>query len=242
MPITQEIGQTGRALAKQTLSRVKRPAASRRFVNAVDAAPAGRVHVNVGAGALPVKGWINTDVHWRAAHYLDLTRPWPCGTNRLDRIFGGHVIEHLSLDKGRHFLRHAQEALKPGGRIRLATPDARGSAEAYRGGSAQLWKTDPFSTPSTSCATPSLDMNTGLATSTTKAYSPPNCAWPGSLTLWPASLDKAKTSPLWAWNIGRLASTGQSNSSWKRQSLVNPGVSVGGDIDLPAARPGGAAD
>jgi predicted SAM-dependent methyltransferase len=62
---------------------------------------------------------------------LDITRTWPCGPWRIDRVYGSHVIEHLPLADGRRFLTHACVALKPGGRIRLATPDARGSAEAY---------------------------------------------------------------------------------------------------------------
>lgn len=87
--------------------------------------------VNVGAGTVVLPGWINTDVLWRSDMYLDLTKPWPVPTESIDRIYGDNVIEHFSLQTARDVLRHCYRALRPGGAIRLATPDLERTARAY---------------------------------------------------------------------------------------------------------------
>ena len=63
--------------------------------------------------------------------YLDLTRPWPVPPGSVDRIFGDNVIEHFPLDVACTVLRHCHNALRPGGAIRLATPDVERTARAY---------------------------------------------------------------------------------------------------------------
>jgi predicted SAM-dependent methyltransferase len=107
----------------------RRPFSQRRFKQAV--AAARPVRVNVGGAGHPLDGWINTDVHWRARHYLDLAKPWPVPAGSIDAIYGDNVIEHLPLEVGRAALRHALVALRPGGAIRLATPDGERTARAY---------------------------------------------------------------------------------------------------------------
>jgi predicted SAM-dependent methyltransferase len=106
---------------------------SRRFQRAVaaSAASAGPVQVNVGAGTVVLPGWINTDVLWRSDMYLDLTRPWPVPQQSIDRIYGDNVIEHFPLPVVRDVLRNCHRALRPGGGIRLATPDLERTARAY---------------------------------------------------------------------------------------------------------------
>jgi predicted SAM-dependent methyltransferase len=63
--------------------------------------------------------------------YLDLTRPWPVPAGSIDRIYGDNVVEHFSLDAARIMLRYCYDALRPGGAIRLATPDLERTARAY---------------------------------------------------------------------------------------------------------------
>ena len=95
--------------------------------------------VELGAGATARDGWIPTDISWRARLTLDATRAWPFPPGSVSHVYGDNVIEHVTLDGARNLLRHAATAMRPGGRIRLVTPDAERCAEAYlaRGESAQ---------------------------------------------------------------------------------------------------------
>ena len=118
------------AVVRDALCVMRRPALSRRFSQAVNSSP-HPVKVNVGAGAVRLEGWINTDVTWWSEMWLDLTRPWPVGTDRISHIYGDNVIEHFPLPVARTVLRNAYDGLAPGGIIRIATPDAEATARAY---------------------------------------------------------------------------------------------------------------
>lgn len=128
--MTVDLAQTARLLVSDLLTAVRSPALSRRFQQAV-ATATGPVKVNVGAGTVVLPGWINTDVLWRSGMYLDLTKPWPVPAASIDRIYADNVIEHFSLRTARDVLRHCYAALRPGGAVRLATPDLERTARAY---------------------------------------------------------------------------------------------------------------
>ena len=51
--------------------------------------------------------------------------------NSLDYIFSEHMIEHVSYEQGASMLRECYRTLKPGGRLRLATPDYTFLHELY---------------------------------------------------------------------------------------------------------------
>jgi predicted SAM-dependent methyltransferase len=131
--VSVDVAQTARLLVSDALTAVRAPVLSRRFQRAITAAIAGPgpVQVNVGAGTVVLPGWINTDVMWRGDMYLDLTRPWPVPSESVDRIYADNVIEHFSLQVGRDVLRNCLRTLRPGGGIRLATPDLERTARAY---------------------------------------------------------------------------------------------------------------
>jgi SAM-dependent methyltransferase len=75
-----------------------------------------------------------TNVDATCRHYLDATEPWPVAEGSVEYVFSDNVIEHLSLEAGRAMLREAFRALRPGGIIRLVTPDVRRHVEAYLAG------------------------------------------------------------------------------------------------------------
>jgi predicted SAM-dependent methyltransferase len=131
--VSVDVAQTARLLVSDALTAVRAPVLSRRFQRAAAAAAASAdpVQVNVGAGTVVLPGWINTDVMWRGDMYLDLTRPWPVPPQSVDRIYADNVIEHFSLKVARDVLRNCHNALRPGGGIRLATPDLERTARAY---------------------------------------------------------------------------------------------------------------
>ena len=81
--------------------------------------------LNIGCGHFPLPGWLNTDFNLfiKDAVYLDASARFPFPSGLFDFIFSEHLIEHLPYTAGLHFLKECSRVLKPGGRIRIATPD-----------------------------------------------------------------------------------------------------------------------
>jgi predicted SAM-dependent methyltransferase len=125
-----EVRNLREALVRDGLGAIRAPFLSRRFVRAVSTASAP-VKVNVGAGEVRIPGWLNTDVTWWSEMWLDLSEAWPIPPARVSHIYADNVIEHFPLAAARDALRHAFDALQPGGGLRLATPDAEAHARAY---------------------------------------------------------------------------------------------------------------
>jgi predicted SAM-dependent methyltransferase len=126
----REIEAAARAVVRDSLGMARRPVGSRRFRQAV-AAAGGDAKIAVGGGRVTLPGWINTDISWRAGYYLDLAKPWPVPAGSVAKVYADNVIEHFPLAVGRQVLRHLFDALKPGGAVRLATPDLERTARAY---------------------------------------------------------------------------------------------------------------
>ena len=84
----------------------------------------GPKKLNLGCGGNIMQGWLNCDLDYsRATAYMDLTRAFPLPDKSFDIVFAEHVIEHLGLAEFKGFLRETARVLKPGGVVRLATPD-----------------------------------------------------------------------------------------------------------------------
>jgi len=81
--------------------------------------------LQLGAGPTELPGWLNTDRDpgTRQAVYLDVTRRFPLPNASFDYILSEHQIEHLSYRNGLFMLRECLRVLRPGGRVRIATPD-----------------------------------------------------------------------------------------------------------------------
>lgn len=126
----RELEVAARAVVRDSLSAARRPFGTRRFQRAVAAAD-GEARIAVGGGRVTLPGWINTDISWRAGYYLDLAKPWPVPYGSVAKVYADNVIEHFPLAVGRDVLRHMVDAVKPGGAVRLATPDLERTARAY---------------------------------------------------------------------------------------------------------------
>ncbi|HEV2821008.1 MAG TPA: methyltransferase domain-containing protein [Solirubrobacteraceae bacterium] len=101
-----------------------RPATAVRAYLAAQAHSQGVAKLNVGAGGALLDGWLNTDRDPApGAVYLDVTRRFPLPDAVFHRALVEHVIEHVTLEAGRHTLRECARVLAPGGRIRVSTPD-----------------------------------------------------------------------------------------------------------------------
>ncbi|MFL6038116.1 MAG: class I SAM-dependent methyltransferase [Gaiellaceae bacterium] len=94
--------------------------------------------LQLGAGDHPHPGWLNTDLHdYRRGDelvYLDVRKRFPLPDASFDLVFSEHVIEHLTYADGQHCLRECLRVLRPGGRIRIATPSLERLARLYDGG------------------------------------------------------------------------------------------------------------
>jgi predicted SAM-dependent methyltransferase len=88
-------------------------------------APTGRA-VHLGAGGHHLDGWINVDVLPDGVDLLaDFVHALPFRSASVDFIHSEDLLEHLDLDAGKALLRDCHRVLKPGGVMRLLTPDLR---------------------------------------------------------------------------------------------------------------------
>ena len=81
--------------------------------------------LQIGTQEHILRGWLNTDllpVDGRVA-FMDATKPFPFANETFDYIFWEHCIEHISFAEALSALRECHQVLKPGGRVRLATPN-----------------------------------------------------------------------------------------------------------------------
>ncbi|MGE0315516.1 MAG: methyltransferase domain-containing protein [Lautropia sp.] len=85
----------------------------------------GPVRLHLGCGEHLLQGWLNADFFPTAPDviHIDATRRFPLPDASVDRIFSEHMIEHLSYVDGLTMLAECRRVLKPGGRIRVSTPD-----------------------------------------------------------------------------------------------------------------------
>ena len=79
----------------------------------------------LGSGEHPLPAdWINADIVPQSGGiYLDATKRFPFRDGEVDRIFSEHMIEHIPYAAGLFMLGECHRILRPGGRIRVATPD-----------------------------------------------------------------------------------------------------------------------
>jgi SAM-dependent methyltransferase len=81
--------------------------------------------LQIGAQSNSIGGWLNVDIlpKTHGVAYMDATKPFPIEDNTFDYVFSEHMIEHITLEEGSFMLKECYRILKPGGKIRIATPD-----------------------------------------------------------------------------------------------------------------------
>lgn len=70
----------------------------------------------------------------------DVTRGLPVPTASVDYVFSEHFIEHLTLSQGEALLADIHRALRPGGVVRVTTPDLRTLIREYQSGRLDYWR------------------------------------------------------------------------------------------------------
>lgn len=85
----------------------------------------GKLQIGSGPHLLP--GWLNTDYEPVSDEsvFMDATRTFPLPDQAFTHVFSEHMIEHISYEQGLFMLRESFRVLKPGGKIRLATPNLK---------------------------------------------------------------------------------------------------------------------
>jgi predicted SAM-dependent methyltransferase len=82
--------------------------------------------IQIGAGNSQTEDWLMTDVDRRknwSTVYLDACQPFPIPGGCFDYVFSEHMIEHIPYSGALKMLQECHRILKPGGTIRIATPD-----------------------------------------------------------------------------------------------------------------------
>jgi predicted SAM-dependent methyltransferase len=85
----------------------------------------------LGSGSAPLAGWINIDIQRPADVLLDLRFGIPLADGSVAFIYSEHLIEHLTLDEGLAHFAECRRLLKPGGVLRIATPDLADLVKNY---------------------------------------------------------------------------------------------------------------
>jgi predicted SAM-dependent methyltransferase len=99
--------------------------------------------LQIGAGgAQGFPDWLNTDIDPHPGEaYLDATKSFPIPDGVLSYIFSEQVFEHLSYRDGLVMLRESHRTLKPGGKIRITTPNLLKLMQLFQDGKTDEMKT-----------------------------------------------------------------------------------------------------
>lgn len=81
--------------------------------------------LHLGCGGHIRSGWLNSDLtpYSDEVILLDASKTFAFENDTFDYIYSEHVLEHLSLLHQINMLGECYRVLKPGGKIRIATPD-----------------------------------------------------------------------------------------------------------------------
>jgi len=118
-----------RAVVRGTVRAANRPIATARFRAAARRAERP-IALEVG-GLKRRDGWLMVNVNAVTPYYMDGTKPWIFEDGALSHVYADNMIEHVPLAGGRVFFAEAYRCLRPGGVIRLVTPDVRTHVELY---------------------------------------------------------------------------------------------------------------
>lgn len=84
--------------------------------------------LQIGFGSNSLEGWLNTGISYMESKhgaYMDAGQPFPLPDASINYVFSEHLFEHLTYQQAQNMLKESYRVLKPGGVIRIATPDLR---------------------------------------------------------------------------------------------------------------------
>jgi len=133
----QLLSVVGLGRVRELSTAVLKPAARRRLAQLRDS-PELRLHL--GSGFVPKEGWIDIDLAGAPADLVwNLKHGIPFGDGTVEAVFHEHLLEHLSLHAGFRLTTDCHRALKPGGVLRVAVPNAGACLRSHAGIDAPDW-------------------------------------------------------------------------------------------------------
>lgn len=88
--------------------------------------------LQMGAGLNDLPNWFNTDYFARPTiFFLDVTKPFPFPNNTFEFAYSEHHIEHISYLDAQKMLSETFRVMKPGGYIKIITPDLYQYLKSY---------------------------------------------------------------------------------------------------------------
>lgn len=91
--------------------------------------------LQIGCGPYPLEGWLNTDIltnlHKGSPLYMDAGKLFPLPDASFDYVYSEHLFEHLTYQQASNMLKECYRVLKPGGIIRIATPNLKFLVDLY---------------------------------------------------------------------------------------------------------------
>ena len=84
------------------------------------------IGLQIGSQRNKLENWLNTDINTifnDGIFYLNATKKFPFGNDTFGFVYSEHVIEHLNYEEGFSMISESYRVLKPGGVIRIATPN-----------------------------------------------------------------------------------------------------------------------
>jgi len=100
------------------------------------------IKLNLGCGAHPFQGWQNIDLIDHPGvikHDLSKGLPKDFLPNSVDYIYTEHFIEHITRQEASNLLIHCYLRLRPGGKLRISTPDLETVVGDYMDGKIDRW-------------------------------------------------------------------------------------------------------
>jgi len=81
--------------------------------------------LQIGSGGNVIPGWLNSDIEPDGDEivYLDASKPFPIPDASFGFVYSEHVFEHIHHKGQQNYLSECMRILKPGGTLRIATPD-----------------------------------------------------------------------------------------------------------------------
>ena len=84
--------------------------------------------LQIGCGRNSLEGWLNTGISLRESWegvYMDAGKRFPLPDDSFQYVYSEHLFEHLTYRQAVRMLKESYRVMKPGGVIRIATPDLR---------------------------------------------------------------------------------------------------------------------